>query len=154
MPSEFTLTHRVQFSETDMAGIVHFSNYFRWMEEVEHAFFRSAGLSVSMRHEGRHLGWPRVSTSCDYAGPARFEDEVRLTLRVTRVGDKSLAYEVVFAVGDRTTATGRLTSVCCVLEGGAMRSIPIPPDVRAKLEGGGSSPASGAAEPGSVDGPH
>src|SRR5689334_19819650 len=53
MPTEFTVRHLVQFSETDMAGIVHFSNYFRWMEEVEHAFLRSLGMSVSMRHEGK-----------------------------------------------------------------------------------------------------
>ena len=48
MSNEFSVTHFVQFSETDMAGIVHFSNFFRWMEEVEHAYFRSLGLSVSM----------------------------------------------------------------------------------------------------------
>ena len=89
MPSEFSVTHFVQFSETDMAGIVHFSNFFRWMEEVEHAYFRSLGLSVSMPHEGRHLGWPRVSVGCDFFGPVRFEDEVQLKLRVTKVGEKS-----------------------------------------------------------------
>ena len=47
MPTEFSIPRRVQFSETDMAGIAHFSNFFRMMEEVEHAFFRSVGLSVS-----------------------------------------------------------------------------------------------------------
>ena len=40
MPTEFTIKRRVQFSETDMAGIMHFANYFRLMEEVEHAFLR------------------------------------------------------------------------------------------------------------------
>ncbi|HEX8916588.1 MAG TPA: thioesterase family protein [Humisphaera sp.] len=135
MPTEFSTTHRVQFSETDMAGIVHFSNYFRWMEEVEHAFFRSVGLSVSMRYAGRHLGWPRVSTGCDYFGPVRFEDEVELKLRVTKVGDKSLSYEVDFVVAGKPVALGKTTSVCCVLEDGKMRSTPIPDDVRAKIEG-------------------
>lgn len=134
MPAEFTTVHRVQFSETDMAGIVHFSNYFRWMEEVEHAFFRSTGLSVAMRHEGRHLGWPRVSTACDYFGPVRFEDEVELKLRITKLGEKSLSYEVDFAVAGRQVALGKSTSVCCVLEEGKMRSIPIPADIRAKLD--------------------
>ena len=46
MAAEFSISRRVQFAETDMAGVVHFSNYFRWMEEVEHAFFRAVGLSV------------------------------------------------------------------------------------------------------------
>ena len=134
MPTEFSVTHRVQFSETDMAGIVHFSNFFRWMEEVEHAFFRSVGLSVSMQHEGMHVGWPRVSTSCDFAGPVRFEDELELRLRVTRLGEKSFSYEVDFLLDGRRVALGKTTSVCCELRpDGSMKSIPIPEALRAKL---------------------
>src|SRR3954469_10000173 len=104
MPTDFTTRHLVQFSETDMAGIVHFSNYFRMMEEVEHAFFRSLGLSVAMQYEGMHVGWPRVSVSCDYFGPVRFEQEVELKLRVARLGEKSFNYEVDFIVDGRRMA--------------------------------------------------
>ena len=136
MPSEFSVRHRVQFFETDMAGIVHFANYFRMMEEVEHAFFRSLGLSVSMQHEGLHVGWPRVATSCEYAAPARFEDELELKLHVKRLGEKSLNYEVEFLVEGRRVALGKMTSVCCALEpGGTMRSIAIPPAIRERLGG-------------------
>src|SRR5687767_13474185 len=113
MPTEFTLVHRVQFSETDLAGVVHFSNFFRWMEEVEHAFLRSLGLSVVMDHNGRKIGWPRVATSCEFSGPVKFEDEVEVHLRITRVGDKSFNYEVNFSLGGKRIASGKLTSVCC-----------------------------------------
>ena len=134
MPSEFSILRRVQFAETDMAGIVHFANYFRMMEEVEHAFFRSLGLSVSMQHEGMHVGWPRVSVSCDYIGPVRFEQELELKLRVARLGEKSFSYEVDFLVDGRRMALGKTTSVCCELRpDGAMRSIPIPAPIREKL---------------------
>src|SRR5436190_23976214 len=107
MPTEFSITRRIQFAETDMAGIVHFANYFRWMEEVEHAFFRSVGLSISMQHDGLHIGWPRVSTACDFMGPVRFEDDVELKLRVVKVGEKSFSYEVEYSVGGRQVALGR-----------------------------------------------
>ena len=40
---EFTYRRRVQFYETDLAGIVHFSWYPRYMEEAEHAMWRDAG---------------------------------------------------------------------------------------------------------------
>ena len=117
-----------------MAGIAHFSNFFRMMEEVEHAFFRSAGLSVSMQHDGMHVGWPRVSTSCDFFGPVRFEQEIELKLRVTRLGEKSLSYEVEFLLDGRRMALGKTTSVCCELRpDGTMKSIPIPDGLRAKL---------------------
>jgi YbgC/YbaW family acyl-CoA thioester hydrolase len=134
MPSAFSILRRVQFAETDMAGIVHFSNYFRMMEEVEHAFFRSLGLSVAMQYEGMHVGWPRVSVSCDYFGPVRFEQEVELKLRVARLGEKSFNYEVDFLVEGRRMALGKTTSVCCELRpDGTMRSIPIPAAIREKL---------------------
>jgi YbgC/YbaW family acyl-CoA thioester hydrolase len=142
----FSHTRRVQFSETDMAGIVHFSNYFRWMEEVEHAFFRSVGLSVSMQHEGMHVGWPRVSVSCDYFGPVKFEDELELRLRVTRLGEKSFSYEVDFMKEGRVVALGKTTSVCCeIRREEPMRSIPIPQALRDRLTPAlPASPASAA----------
>lgn len=57
--AQFTTRRRVEFSETDMAGIVHFANFYRWMEEAEHDFFRSLGLSIMVRQEdGSYIGWP------------------------------------------------------------------------------------------------
>src|SRR5436190_1816943 len=103
MPTH-TVIHRVQFSETDMAGVVHFSNFFKWMEEVEHDFFRSRGLSVQLKHAVGEIGWPRVNISCDFAAPARFEDEVTLKFTLTRLGEKSLSYEVEFLLGDKRLA--------------------------------------------------
>ena len=46
MACEFKLRRQVEFSDTDMAGIMHFSNFFRFMEAAEHAFFRSLGFSI------------------------------------------------------------------------------------------------------------
>jgi len=135
MSIEFSIIHRVQFAETDMAGIMHFSNFFKMMEEVEHAFFRSVGLSVSMQHDDIHIGWPRVSTSCDFTGPVRFEDEVELKMRVVRVGGKSFTYEVDFFVKGRKVATGKTTSVCCAVADRDVKSIDIPAAIRAKLTG-------------------
>src|SRR5215212_2450690 len=134
MPSSFSILRRIQFAETDMAGIAHFSNFFRMMEEVEHNFFRSVGLSVSMQHDGMHVGWPRVSTSCEFFGPIRFEDEVELRMRVVKLGDKSFSYEVDFVLNGRRMALGKTTSVCCELRpDGTMKSIPIPDALRSKL---------------------
>ena len=52
MPYEFKITRRVEFSDTDMEGIMHYSNYFRFMETAEHAFFRSLGYSVVLSRSG------------------------------------------------------------------------------------------------------
>jgi acyl-CoA thioesterase FadM len=109
------------------------------MEEVEHAFFRSVGLSVSMQHDGMHVGWPRVSCACEFLGPIRFEDELELRLRVTRLGEKSFSYEVDFMLNGRRMALGKLTSVCCRLGPDGMKSIPIPELLRSRLAGAGAN---------------
>src|SRR6266540_283757 len=73
MPYEFKLVHRVEFADTDMAGIIHFASYFRYLEVTEHAFFRSLGLSIMGDGD---VGWPRVHVACDFKHPLRFEEEV------------------------------------------------------------------------------
>ena len=136
MPAEFTMRRRVQFAETDMAGVLHFSNYYRYMEEIEHAFWRSLDLTVYLRDAEPHLSWPRVATGCEYFSPLHFEDEVDLALRVTKVGQKSLSYEVEFRCSGKRCATGRVTAVCCMTKPGSFAPTPIPAAIRAKLDGG------------------
>ena len=90
MSHTLVLRRRVQFYETDAAGIVHFSTFFRYMEEAEHALWRENGLSV-FPAEPTH-GWPRVAASFDYKRPLRFEDEFEVHLRVEQVTTRSLRY--------------------------------------------------------------
>ena len=134
MATPFSIKRLVTFAETDMAGIAHFSNYFRWMEEVEHAFFRAQGLSVAMTHENVEIGWPRVNVGCEYYGPVKFEDEMELRLRITKVGGKSLSYEVDFLLREKLVALGKSTSVCCEHTPTGLRAIAIPPTIREKLQ--------------------
>ena len=135
MVEPFTLTRRVQFAETDMAGIMHFANYYRWMEEIEHAFFRSRGLSIRQPMGDWVASWPRVKSECTYKRPVRFEDEVELALRVIRLSDKTLTHEVTFMHDGNEVACGATTIVCCRVESGDFKSIPIPDEIRTKLQG-------------------
>jgi YbgC/YbaW family acyl-CoA thioester hydrolase len=88
-PVRFTTTRRVEFVETDAAGIVHFSAFFVYMEQAEHQLLRHLGLGVFLRDDEGEISWPRVSATCDYRGPARFEDEIQIEVTVERVGEKS-----------------------------------------------------------------
>jgi acyl-CoA thioester hydrolase len=134
MTAALTIQRRIQFAETDMAGVLHFSNYFRLMEEVEHAFFRSIGYGVVCDIDGVTVSWPRVSATCEYFAPLRFEDEVGIALRITHVGNKSLSYEVEFHRGGDRVATGEITAICCAAgPNGAFRSMNIPEVLRVPL---------------------
>ena len=135
--NDFVYRRLVQFSDTDMAGIVHFSAYFRYMEEAEHAYRRSVGLSVYSHEGGEVLSWPRVSVHCDYHSPARFEDEIDVGVRVAELASKAATFEFDMRIGERRVATGRIVAVCCTFKehDGRRRlaSTPIPEDVAKRL---------------------
>jgi YbgC/YbaW family acyl-CoA thioester hydrolase len=139
MACEFKATRRVEFSETDMAGIVHYSNFFRYMETAEHGFFRSLGFSVVMEHFETPMGWPRVHAECDYRQPLRFEDEVEIHLLVSEKKSKSLSYLFKFRKLNGPepveVARGSLTVVCVTKQAdGKMAAAPIPKIFADKIE--------------------
>lgn len=123
----FQTTRRVEFRDTDAAGIVHFSNFFVYMEQAEHAFLRSVGMGVICEIDGQKISFPRVNANCNYRMAIRFEDIIDVELAVTRVGSKSITYGVQFSRDGIAVADGSITAVCCVFEHGAEpRSVPIP----------------------------
>jgi YbgC/YbaW family acyl-CoA thioester hydrolase len=131
MPYEFKVTRRVEFSETDMEGIMHFSNFFRFMETAEHAFFRSLGYSVVLSRNGLTLCLPRVHAECDYTAPLRFEDEVQVHLLVEKKTRRSLTYQFriqrLGASAAQEVARGRLTVVCAERRSdGSMKAVALP----------------------------
>ncbi len=127
MYTEYRTTRKIEFADTDMAGIVHFTRFFVFMETAEHAFLRSLGTSVATEWEGAKIGWPRLTVSCEYLSPLRFEDEVDILLSVVRKGRTSLTYRFLFTLDGREVARGEVTAVCCITNPGEkLRSIPIP----------------------------
>jgi len=130
--SEYRLRRRAQFVEVDSAGIVHFSHFFRYAEEAEHALWREAGLSIARRGAG--VGFPRVSASFDYHSPLRLEEEFDVTVRVAELRNKSIRYTCVVTRGDVRIATGSLTIVC-VSRGadGTMRAAEIPTAIASRF---------------------
>jgi YbgC/YbaW family acyl-CoA thioester hydrolase len=139
MPYEFQITRRVEFSETDMEGIMHFSNFFKFMESAEGAFFRSLGYSVVLSRNGLAMGLPRVHAECDYEAPLRFEDEVLVHLLVEKKGSRSLTYQFRFYRLDgparQQVARGRVTAVCAARQkDGSMKAVPLPPVLAEKIE--------------------
>jgi acyl-CoA thioester hydrolase len=135
MPThEYLTRRRIEFVDTDMGGIVHFSRFYVFMEQTEHAFLRSIGANPgSFRDsEGRKVGWPRVAASCEFLSPARFGDEIDIHLKILRKGTSSLTYgfdiRLAEGLGERKVARGQVTTVYCLFEDG-IQAIPIPPEI-------------------------
>lgn len=113
METTFKYQRRVEFAETDMAGIAHFTNYFRYMEEAEHAFLRTKGLSVVLDDDKGKLGFPKMSATCDYKRPARYEEQINVNVVVRCDDGKSVSYDCDFFVGEEKLASGNLRVAFC-----------------------------------------
>ena len=136
MTTPFRTTRRIEFADTDMAGIVHFSNFFRFMEFAEVEFLRSRGLNVKMEWEGQHIGFPRVAAACDFIKPVTFGDVVDITVTIDRIGTKSVTYAFEFSKGGEAIAKGKVTSVCCrVLADSRLEGTEIPESYKQRLVG-------------------
>ncbi len=130
----------VEFAETDVAGIMHFSNFFRFMEATEHAFFRSLGFSIHSRDGENRIGWPRVHVECSYKQPLHFEDVVEVHLLVREKRRKSLVYTFIIRKVNgqpaQEVARGAMTVVCVQWDpaNGKMGAVPIPPEIANQIE--------------------
>jgi 4-hydroxybenzoyl-CoA thioesterase/acyl-CoA thioester hydrolase len=134
MSAVFHYERRVEFRETDAAGIAHFSSFFAYMEEAEHALLRHLGCSVLTSDEHGSISFPRVSAQCDYQAAAYFEDVLDVAVTLTRLGSRSLTYRFVFHRGQEPIASGLMTGVCCRVDvDRPLRSIPLPETLAQQL---------------------
>ena len=139
----FAVRHRVAFSETDMAGIAHFSNYFRYMELAEAGLFRHLEETLIDRKEGCVYGWPRVRASCDFRAPITFGDEIEIRLMVSEIKIRAIEFFFqIFRIDNgicaEKVAKGKLTTVHVVRKTGQgvreMEALAIPEAFVEKLK--------------------
>src|SRR3990172_6292877 len=135
MPHQFHTKRRVEFVDVDLAGFVHFSRFFIYMETAEHEFLQSLGSSVHSQINGKQVGWPRLSSSCEYFRPAKFEDVLDIEVTVVKKGRTSLTYEFRFTLNRTLIARGMMSSVCCVIDPiRGPRPIRIPVSIANKIQ--------------------
>jgi len=137
MPSEFVHERRIEFHETDMAGLVHFSNYFRFMEACEHEFFRSLGWTLHTNEDGVMRGWVRVHAECDYASPLHYQDVLEIRLTVTDKTDKSFAYRFTFTrkgAGEVARGSMRVVCVSCGPGEERVRAVSMPAELSERIQ--------------------
>ncbi len=139
----FHWERRVEFCETDAAGIVHFSSFFLYTEQAEHALFRSFGSSIFPAgfHQPIAPGaepaftWPRVRCECEYLAPAHFEETLFIDVGIERLGAKSVTYAHRITRDGVHIAQGRTIAVCSRFDAANHRMVgyPIPETLRASL---------------------
>lgn len=129
----FVTSRRVEFRDTDAAGIMHFASIMAVMEEAEHEFLRHLDLPLFRPVPNGKISWPRVAAQCDFTGPARFEDVLDIRVSVRKLGKRSVTYQFDISCLGQPVASGSMTSVCCLVSQGQLESVDIPDDFVGKL---------------------
>ena len=115
-----------------MAGQVHFSVFFRYMEEAEHAIWRKAGMRIAA--EGRTHQWPRISAQCDFKARLRVDDEFEIRTEMAKVTNRTIQWSHAMWRGDTLVALGSVTAVCVQLQAdGTFKAVEMPADVVERL---------------------
>jgi acyl-CoA thioester hydrolase len=119
MRPSITIQRRVQWMDTDAAGIWHHSVVLRWAEEAEAELHRRLGI-VDITFGAT----PRVRTEFDFPNSVRFDDVVDITLTISHLGTTSMAYEIEVDNDSRPVAKGRMVIVLIDRESGQKRDWP------------------------------
>ncbi len=107
---------RVAFHETDAAGIVHFSNYFRYAEEAETAALASIRIFDARTLE--RYTFPRVQANAQYNRPLCFPEAYTVRAFIRRIGNSSLTWRFEISSKEKSCAIVDLVSVRCYATGG------------------------------------
>ena len=124
------LTVRVYYEDTDLAGIVYYANYLKFIERGRTEALREAGVDQSRLKAERGLVFVVASLSLAYRRPARFDDLLTVETRVARLGAATVDMAQRVARGGETCVEG---SVRCALMDAAGRPARLSYDLRAAL---------------------
>jgi YbgC/YbaW family acyl-CoA thioester hydrolase len=114
--------------DTDIAGVMHFSNYFRYFEACEEEFYRSISMPLTKIRDKYGVMLPRVEAHCHYRAACRFDDVVDVTMKVREVAEKTITYD--FQVTRRRDgALAAQGFVKCIAVNAEWKAVPLPPRI-------------------------
>src|SRR3954452_661834 len=129
-PARVVLRRRIEWMDTDAAGIYHWTTVFRLAEAAEAALHTALGIA-----DFTFGATPRVAVQATFARSLRFNDPVEVELVVSGVGRTSVEYRLAISADGGTAAEGSVKSVLIDRQTG--RAVPWPDEIRAQLSSGG-----------------
>jgi len=129
--AEFAATRVLRFGDCDPAGIAYFPRYFDLLNGVVEDWWGSMGVPWKVLFGQRRIGLPTVRFEVDFRAPAFLGDELRFSLAVKRIGNKSVELNHSVRRGDTTLWQCAQTLVATSLD--THTSIAWPDDLRAAL---------------------
>jgi acyl-CoA thioester hydrolase len=107
---------RVYYEDTDASGVVYHANYLRWLERARTEWLRNLGFGQERLLREAGVGFTLASLTIRYLLPARLDDELLVTARVTAIGKASIKFdqEIQYARSGGGILTTASVKVGCV----------------------------------------
>jgi acyl-CoA thioester hydrolase len=128
MPHRFTC--RVYYEDTDLAGIVYYANYLKFIERARTEALRDLGISQTELRDRTGIVFAVRRVEVDYVAPARFEDQLVVTTTLLALGGASLDLAQDVLRGDTLLARCRVTIAAIRADGRPAR---LPAEIREQL---------------------
>jgi len=124
---------RVSWVDTDAAGVVHFSNYFRFFEKAEEEFYNKLGFNFDKINEKYGIWFPRVEAYCKYKSPSKFNDILEIEIHLEELKEKAVKYG--FKVHNRTTEKEAAEGYVVIVAADKKKNkaVRIPEEIKRKL---------------------
>lgn len=106
-----TMSVRVYYEDTDLAGIVYYANYLKFIERGRSEWLRELGIDqVAMKASGHVFAVRRIEA--DYLRPARFDDLLAVETRLARMTPARILLDQAVRRGEETLFAARITLAC------------------------------------------
>ena len=132
MQSPHTFPLRVYYEDTDLAGIVYYANYLKFIERARSEWVRGLGVDQALLRAEHGLVFAVRRVEADYLRPALFDDVVTVQTTVSEHSGARLVLDQAVLRGVQTLFTARVTLVCLTATGTPTR---FPATLRAALTG-------------------
>jgi len=124
---------RVRYGETDRMGVVYHAEYLVWCEMGRTEYIRSLGMSYADM-ERRGVPLAVAEATIRYHAPARYDDVIRVSTVISRLGSRGLTFDYVISRADSGARLASASTTLVALDRDG-RATTIPPDIRALLGG-------------------
>ena len=121
---------RVYYEDTDLAGIVYYANYLKFIERARSTMVREAGIDQNAMKDGAGLVFAVRHVDATYLKPAKMDDELRIATKLQQLSGAKLLFEQDVFRGDEMLFSSKITVICM---NGAGRVIRLPAEIRAQL---------------------
>jgi len=119
MPHLFAL--RVYYEDTDLAGIVYYANYLKFIERARTEWVRALGVDQGRLRAGQGVVFAVRRIEADYLRPAKFDDELVVETRLVALTGARIVLEQVVVRGPARLFVAVVTLVCLAQAGAAVR---------------------------------